>query len=133
MIQQAQEKLFHWLNFFFNDCLSVISVNLLYVYYHHMLYRSTFVMLFNYFILFLILLFSLFSFLFFTMNAISWTFERTIRGYKILDHLTSPGLAYSQILLARIYEPLVLVNTVISGIRLADLNPCTTCTMYRVY
>jgi hypothetical protein len=47
-----------------------------------------------------------------------------------LDHLTSPGLAYSQILLARIYEPLVLVNTVISWIRLADLNPCTTCTMY---
>jgi hypothetical protein len=45
-----------------------------------------------------------------------------------LDHLTSPGLAYSQILLARIYEP--LVNTVISWIRLADLNPCTTCTMY---
>jgi hypothetical protein len=47
-----------------------------------------------------------------------------------LDHLTSPGLAYSQILLAQIYEPLVLVNTVISLIRLADLNPCTTCTMY---
>jgi hypothetical protein len=47
-----------------------------------------------------------------------------------LDHLTSPGLAYSQILLARIYESLVLVNTVISWIRLADLNPCTTCTMY---
>jgi hypothetical protein len=47
-----------------------------------------------------------------------------------LDHLTSPGLAYSQILLARIYEPLVLVSTVISWIRLADLNPCTTCTMY---
>jgi hypothetical protein len=47
-----------------------------------------------------------------------------------LDHLTSPGLAYSQILLAQIYEPLVLVNTVISWIRLADLNPCTTCTMY---
>jgi hypothetical protein len=47
-----------------------------------------------------------------------------------LDHLTSPGLAYSQILLARIYEPLVLVNTVISWIRLADLNPCTTCTMH---
>ena len=47
-----------------------------------------------------------------------------------MDHLTSPGLAYSQILLARIYEPLVLVNTVISCIRLADLNPCTTCTMY---
>ena len=47
-----------------------------------------------------------------------------------MDHLTSPGLAYSQILLARIYEPLVLVNTVISWIRLADLNPCTTCTMY---
>ena len=42
-----------------------------------------------------------------------------------MDHLTSPGLAYSQILLARIYEPLVLVNTVISWIRLADLNPCT--------
>ena len=40
------------------------------------------------------------------------------------------GLAYSQILLARIYEPLVLANTVISWIRLADLNPCTTCTMY---
>jgi hypothetical protein len=36
-----------------------------------------------------------------------------------LDHLTSPGLAYSQILV-------VLVNTVISWIRLADLNPCTT-------
>jgi hypothetical protein len=33
-------------------------------------------------------------------------------------------------ILARIYEPLVLVNTVISWIRLADLNPCTTCTMY---
>ena len=47
-----------------------------------------------------------------------------------MDHLTSPGLAYSQILLARIYQPLVLVNTVISWIRLADLNPCTTCTMY---
>jgi hypothetical protein len=47
-----------------------------------------------------------------------------------LDHLTSPGLAYSQILLAWIYEPLVLVNTVISWIRLADLIPCTTCTMY---
>jgi hypothetical protein len=47
-----------------------------------------------------------------------------------LDHLTNPGLAYSQIFLARIYEPLVLVNTVISWIRLADLNPCTTCTMY---
>ena len=47
-----------------------------------------------------------------------------------MDHLTSPELAYSQILLARIYEPLVLVNTVISWIRLADLNPCTTCTMY---
>jgi hypothetical protein len=47
-----------------------------------------------------------------------------------LDHLTSPGLAYSQILLARIYEPLVLVNIVISWIRLADLNPCTICTMY---
>ena len=47
-----------------------------------------------------------------------------------MDHLTSPGLAYSQILLARIYEPLVLVNTVISWIRLADLNPCTTCTIY---
>ena len=46
-----------------------------------------------------------------------------------MDHLTSPGLAYSQILLARIYEPLVLVNTVISWIRLADLNPFT-CTMY---
>ena len=30
-----------------------------------------------------------------------------------MDHLTSPGLAYSQILLARIYEPLVLVNTVL--------------------
>ena len=28
-------------------------------------------------------------------------------------HLTNPGLAYSQILLARIYEPLVLVNTVL--------------------
>jgi hypothetical protein len=27
---------------------------------------------------------------------------------------------------AQIYEPLVLVNTVISWIRLADLNPCTT-------
>jgi hypothetical protein len=39
-----------------------------------------------------------------------------------VDHLTSPGLAYSQILLARIYEPLVLVNTVISWIWLADLN-----------
>jgi hypothetical protein len=26
---------------------------------------------------------------------------------------------------SRIYEPLVLVNTVISWIRLADLNPCT--------
>jgi hypothetical protein len=38
-----------------------------------------------------------------------------------LDHLTSPGLAYSQILLARIYEPLVLVNTVISWIRLEPL------------
>ena len=47
-----------------------------------------------------------------------------------MDHLTSPKLAYSQILLARIYQPLVLVNTVISWIRLADLNPCTTCTMY---
>ena len=47
-----------------------------------------------------------------------------------MDHLTSPGLAYSQILLARIYEPLVLVNTVISWIRLAYLYPCTTCTMY---
>ena len=46
-----------------------------------------------------------------------------------MDHLTSPGLAYSQILLAQIYEPLVLVNTVISWIQLADLNPCT-CTMY---
>ena len=46
-----------------------------------------------------------------------------------MDHLTSPG-AYSQILLARIYKPLVLANTVISWIRLADLNPCTTCTMY---
>ena len=52
------------------------------------------------------------------------------RGKKILDHLTSSGLAYSQILLARIYEPLVLVNIVISWIWLADLNPCTTCTMY---
>ena len=47
-----------------------------------------------------------------------------------MDHVTSPGLAYSQILLAWIYEPLVLVNTVSSWIRLADLNPCTTCTMY---
>ena len=49
-----------------------------------------------------------------------------------MDHLTSPGLAYSQILLARIYELLVLVNTMISLIRLADLNPwpCTTCTLY---
>jgi hypothetical protein len=47
------------------------------------------------------------------------------QGLKILDHLTSPGLAYSQILLARIYEPLVLVNAVISWIRLADLNHCT--------
>ena len=47
-----------------------------------------------------------------------------------MDHLTGPGLADSQILLARIYEPLVLVNTVISWIRLADLKPCTTCTMY---
>ena len=47
-----------------------------------------------------------------------------------MDHLTSPGLAYSQILPARIYEPLVLVNIVISWIRLADLNPCTICTMY---
>ena len=45
-----------------------------------------------------------------------------------MDHLTSPGLAYSQKLPARIYEPLVLVNTLISWIRLADLNPCTTCT-----
>jgi hypothetical protein len=45
--------------------------------------------------------------------------------FKFRDHLTSPGLAYFQILLARIYEPLVLVNTVISWIRLADLNPCT--------
>jgi hypothetical protein len=44
--------------------------------------------------------------------------------------LTNLGLAYSQILQARIYEPLVLVNTVISWIRPADLNPCTTCTMY---
>jgi hypothetical protein len=40
-----------------------------------------------------------------------------------LDHLTSLGLAYSQILLAQIYELLVLVNTVISWIRLV-------CTMY---
>jgi hypothetical protein len=48
----------------------------------------------------------------------------------ILDHLTSPGLAYSQILLVRIYEPLVPINTVISWIQLAELNPCTTCTMY---
>ena len=36
------------------------------------------------------------------------------RGSNFLDQFTSPGLAYSQILLARIYEPLVLVNTVIS-------------------
>ena len=48
-----------------------------------------------------------------------------------MDHLTSPGLAYYQILLAWIYEPLVLVNTVISWIRLADLNPCTTIFLFR--
>jgi hypothetical protein len=48
-----------------------------------------------------------------------------------LDHLTSPGLAYSQILLAWIYEPLVLVNTMISWIRLAYLNPCTTIFLFR--
>ena len=49
------------------------------------------------------------------------------QGLKNLD-LTSPGLAYSQILLARIYEPLVLVNTVISWIRLEPLY-----NMYNVY
>jgi hypothetical protein len=59
----------------------------------------------------------------------AWIIRVTYRLEFLLCTLT-PGLAYSQILLAWIYEPLVLVNTVISWIRLADLNPCTTCTMY---
>jgi hypothetical protein len=56
-------------------------------------------------------------------------FVLDIDVYHYFQQLYSYRLpAYSQILLARIYEP--LVNTVISWIRLADLNPCTTCTMY---
>ena len=49
------------------------------------------------------------------LNAEYQILQIIIQGLNNLGplHLTNPGLAYSQILLARIYESLVLVNTVL--------------------
>ena len=63
-----------------------------------------------------------------------WNWNCDLKTYMKTKHILCACLAEVKkswtTLLARIYEPLVLVNTVISWIRLADLNPCTTSTMY---